>query len=84
MQADRYASRQGLNPGGVGFALGTCGVLLFGLSLTAPHFVRNIVPTITATNIPLDSPPPPKPDPKPVPEIRHAAQPLKPPPSRSI
>lgn len=80
MHADRYASRQGLNPGGVAFALGACGVLLFGLSLTAPHFVRDIVPTITATNIPLDPPPPPKPDPKPIPQIQHAAQPVKPPP----
>ena len=80
MYADRYANRHGLNPGGVAFALGAGGVLLFGLSLTAPHFVRDIVPTITATNIPLDRPPPPKPEPKPVPQIQHAAQPLKPPP----
>ncbi|MEG3176794.1 TonB family protein [Sphingomonas sp. RB3P16] len=78
MYADRYANRHGLNPGGVAFALGTSAVLLFGLSLTAPHFLPNVVPTITATNIPLDPPPPPKPEPKPTPEIRQAAQPLKP------
>jgi periplasmic protein TonB len=34
----------------------------------------------SARHRPDEPPPPPKPDPRPTPEIRHAAQPLKPPP----
>lgn len=75
MVADRYTGRHGLNPGGVAFSLGACGVLLFGLTLTAPHFVRFVDPGITIRNIPLDTPPPPKPEPRPQPKIK-AAQPI--------
>ncbi|WP_010214394.1 TonB family protein [Sphingomonas sp. PAMC 26621] len=67
MYAERYSRPGGLNPGGVAFALGASGVLLFGLSLTAPHFVQHIVPTIEATNIPLPTDPPPPEHPKPQP-----------------
>ncbi|MFA6123434.1 TonB family protein [Sphingomonas sp.] len=60
MYADRYSSRQGLDPGGVGFALGVGGVLLFGLSLTAPNILTRLVdPPLTTTNIPIPSDPPP-------------------------
>lgn len=67
MYADRYSRPGGLNPGGLTLALGTSAVLLFGLSLTAPHFERHFVPTITATNIPLPTDPPPPEHPKPQP-----------------
>ncbi len=59
MYADRYSRPGGLNPGGLAFALGASGVLLFGLSLTAPHFVRHIDPTMLVKNIPLPTDPPP-------------------------
>lgn len=75
MPADRYASRRGLNPGGIAFSLGTCGVLLFGLTLTAPHLIRIIDKPIETTNIPLDQPPPLKPEPRPQPKVK-AAQPV--------
>ena len=68
MYADRYSSRHGLNPGGVAFALGASGVLLFGLSLTAPHFVEKFERPLIGHNIPLDPPPPPKPEPRPQPK----------------
>jgi len=68
MVADRYSRPGGLNPGGLAFALGASGVLLCGLSLTAPHFVRNVVPTIVATNIPMPTDPPPPEHPKPQPK----------------
>lgn len=68
MVTDRYSRPGGLNPGGVAFALGTSGVLLFGLSLTAPHFVQHFVPTVEATNIPLPTDPPPPEHPKPQPK----------------
>lgn len=65
MYADRYASRHGLNPAGVAFSLAACGVLLFGLTLTAPHFIEKFEPPLIGHNIPLDPAPPPKPTPQP-------------------
>lgn len=62
MYADRYTSRQGLNPGGVLFSLGVSGVLLFGLSLSAPNFVRSVTKHFVAKSYQLpDDPPPIKP-----------------------
>ena len=67
MHADRYAGRQGLSPGGVAFALGVSGVVLFGLSLTtATSLIRVIDPPITVIDIPIDQPPP---EPKPQPPV---------------
>lgn len=61
-------------PGGVAFALGASGVLLFGLSLSAPRFVREFQPVLIGTNIALDQPPPPKPEPtRQSTDIKHAA-----------
>lgn len=79
MYADRYAGRHGLNPGGIAFSLGACAVLLFGLSLTAPHFTRYIDPGIKATNIPIDPPPPPKPEPTQQPKTPTIPHPAAPP-----
>ena len=66
MYADRYARPTGLNPGGMMFALGASGVLLFGLSLSAPNFIRHIDTVLEGTNIPL--PPDPKPIDTPIPQ----------------
>ena len=79
MYADRYTSRRGLNPGGIAFSLGACGVLLFGLSLTAPHFTREIGTALKTRNIPIVPPPPLKPDPKPHPKINDIRQVSSPP-----
>jgi protein TonB len=76
MEADRYTTRHGLNPGGIAFSLGACGVLLFGLSLTAPHFTRAIDPILLVDPIAADPPPPPpKPEPKPESKIVDARLP---------
>ena len=66
MYADRYAKPTGLNPGGMMFALGASGVLLFGLSLSAPNFIRHIDTVLKGVNIPLT--PDPKPIEKPIPQ----------------
>ncbi len=67
MDADRYAGRHGLDPGGLAFALGASGFLLLGLSLSAPNFLRTIDKPFVGTNIPLPKDPPPKDPVKPQP-----------------
>ncbi|MDX5982964.1 energy transducer TonB [Sphingomonas echinoides] len=80
MYADRYSSRQGLSPGGVGFALGASGVLLFGLSLTAPSLVTRLVdPPLTTINIPIPTDPPPPEKTQPAPHLKDPI-PTNPPP----
>ncbi|MGL4302638.1 MAG: TonB family protein [Sphingomonas sp.] len=80
MYADRYSSRQGLSPGGVGFALGASGVLLFGLSLTAPNLVTRLIdPPLTTINIPIPTDPPPPEKTQPAPHLK-APVPTNPPP----
>jgi protein TonB len=79
MYADRYTGQRGLNPGGVALSLGACGVLLFGLTLTAPHFVRFVDGPIRTINIPIDEPPPPKPQPTQQPKAKPVES-LSPPP----
>lgn len=58
MVADRYTSSGRVKPGSLGLALGVNGLILFGLSLTAPHFVPVTDPPLNMTSIPLDPPPP--------------------------
>lgn len=80
MYADRYTGRHGLNPGGVAFSLGACGVLLFGLTLTAPHFVRTVDPILMIDPIAADPPPPPpKPQPTQQPKTASLQHPVAPP-----
>lgn len=71
MQTDRYAHRKGgLDVNGLALALGATTALLFGLTLTAPHFTKADDPPLTTINIPVDPPPPPKPEPRPEPKLR--------------
>jgi periplasmic protein TonB len=78
MYADRYANRRGLDPVGLAFAVGASGFLLFGLSLTAPHFTRQIDVILEGTNIPLPKDPPPKDPVKPQPTTHIKKVPIAP------
>lgn len=75
MQTDRYNGhrRGGLDVNGMALALGATAALLFGLTLTAPHFTKAEDPPLVIESIPADPPPPlpPEPKPKPQPELRH-------------
>lgn len=71
MHGDRYARPSGLNPGALALSLGGSLVFLFGLSLTAPNFIRTSDPPIQSYNVPADPPPPqPHDPPKPQPRLK--------------
>lgn len=75
MQTDRYNGHRGggLDVNGLMLAGGATVALLFGLTLTAPHFVTVPERVLTTENIRLDPPPPPKPEPTPQPKAKATA-----------
>lgn len=83
MYADRYTRPGGFRPGSLGLAIGVNGLILFGLSLTAPHFAPTDDPVLNVVNIPIDRPPPPideiKPQPQPQPHDKIVKPVLSPP-----
>lgn len=82
MYANRYSPRHGFNPGGLAFALGASGVLLFGLSLSAPQFIPHFDPVLSIKAIPLPKDPPPREKPKPQPQIKDLKPVAQPPAER--
>lgn len=62
MEADRFVTRRGFDPAGMGFALGMTGLVVLGMVYAAPKIVAGpINRIIDVINIPLDPPPPPPP-----------------------
>lgn len=76
MDASRYARPSGLNPGALALSLGGSVVFLFGLSLTAPNFVKPIETILTIHDV--KDPPPPRPLPEPKPQSHRKDMPILP------
>lgn len=68
MSADRFATRRGVSPGGIGFAVGMTGLVVIGLMTAAPKLIpASFNPPFRIIQIDAPKPPPleqPKPQPQ--------------------